>query len=186
MTGDKHAGAVPDTAADAAVMGTPSLPDDHAAEPTDGAVPAVPEQAVAKRKRGGQPANRNAERHSLYAARTGHALRARRVRRLVTAMYAAMPWLDPVTDRSAVRAWADLEHKAADVSTDLEQRGLTNARGEPRRLLSEYRGLLSLQLSYSRELGMTPSARASLRADTFRGDDLASQLARARADRGSA
>ena len=143
----------------------------------------APEQAAAVRKRGGQPANRNAERHSLYATRTGHELRARRVRRLVTAMYAAMPWLDAVTDRAAVRAWADIEHKVADVSTDLEQRGITNARGEPRRLLSEYRGLLSLQLQYASALGMHPAARASLRVNTLHGDDLATQLARARAER---
>ena len=154
--------------------------------PTNGAVPAVPERAVAKRSRGAQPSNRNAERHGLYAARTGHALRARRVRRLVDAMYAAMPWLDPVTDRAAVRAWADLEHKVADVSTDLEQRGLTNAMGDPRRLLSEYRGLLSLQLQYATALGMHPAARASLRVNTLHGDDLASSIAQARADGGGA
>ena len=151
----------------------------------NGSTSAAPEQAVAKRKRGGQPANRNAERHSLYAARTGHALRARRVRRLVTAMYAAMRWLDPVIDRAAARAWADLEHKVADVSTDLERRGMVNGKGEPRRLVSEYRQLLALQLAYSKELGLTPAARAALGLDVARGRMYEDALARVRYGNGS-
>ena len=42
--------------------------------PTNGAVPAVPEQAVAKRSRGGQPGNGNANKAGVYS-RNGRAVR---------------------------------------------------------------------------------------------------------------
>ena len=126
-----------------------------------------------------RPGNTNAEKHSLYATRMGYQLRARRVRKLVQRMYDALPWLTEA-DRPVTRTWADLEHKIAAVSVDLDRRGFLNGDGEPRRLLAEYRGLLALQLQYSKELGLTPAARASLRVDSLRGDDIAVDLQRAR------
>ena len=129
-----------------------------------------------------RPGNKNAVKHALYAAKTGHALRARRVRRLVNKLYAALPWLAD-SDMSATRAWADLELKIGAVSTELEKGGVVNDKGEPRRLLAEYRGLLALQLQYSKELGLTPAARASLGADVAKGQylgDLAAEISHAR------
>lgn len=126
-----------------------------------------------------RPGNQNAQKHSLYATRTGYQLRARRVRKLVQRMFELLPWLIEA-DRPAARAWADLEHKVAAVSVNLDQDGILNAEGDPRRLLSEYRGLLTLQLAYAKELGLTPAGRAALRVDSLRGDDLASRASRIR------
>ena len=62
-----------------------------------------------------------------------------------------------------------MELKIDAVSTELEKNGVVNTRGEPKRLLSEYRGLLAMQLQYARELGLTPTARASLGVDVAKG-----------------
>ena len=70
--------------------------------------------------------------------------------------------------------------RKAAVSVDLDKNGITDGKGEPRRLLSEYRGLLALQLKYAEALGLTPAARATMRVDVLRGDDLASEMAEAR------
>lgn len=121
--------------------------------------------------------------HGLYAARSGLALRARRVRRLVARMFNVMPWLDEV-DRPAARGWAELEIIAAQVFTDLDTKGITSDKGEPRRLLAEYRQLKQAQLAYERELGMTPAARMSLRVGSARGRafDAAAEAAQMRRD----
>jgi hypothetical protein len=98
----------------------------------------------------------------LYVkAPAGLKLRHRKVRRLVTKMRAVMDWLEP-SDEPTCRAWAELELLSARAFAELEANGLTNAAGEPRRLLGEYRQLRQAQLAYERELGMTPLARASL------------------------
>jgi hypothetical protein len=60
----------------------------------------------------------------------------------------------------------------------LTAQGLTNAQGEPRRLLSEFRQLRQAQLAYERELGMTPAARMAIKANGTRAAlDLAAALA---------
>jgi hypothetical protein len=99
----------------------------------------------------------------LYVkAESGLKLRHRKVRRLITKMHAAMPWLEPA-DQPACRAWAELEILGARAFAELETNGITNAAGEPRRLLGEFRQLRQAQLAYERDLGMTPAARMSLR-----------------------
>ena len=113
-----------------------------------------------------RPGNRNAERHSLYATRTGYELRARRVRRLVQSMYQSLPWLAE-SDRATVRAYADLEHKLATISASLDERGSVDVRGEPRRLLSEFRALSALQLRYAEALGLTPASRVALHVQSL-------------------
>src|SRR2546422_2007541 len=102
-------------------------------------------------------------KHGLYVkAANGLKLRSRKVRRLVAKMHAAMPWLEPA-DLPACRAWAELELLGARAFAELEANGITNAKGEPRRLLAEFRQLRQAQLAYERDLGMTPAARMSLR-----------------------
>ena len=141
-----------------------------------------PSMALKKVNKGGAPkGNRSNVKHDLYSTKTGYALRSRRVRVLVRNLYAVIPWLCP-SDMSVARAWADLEHKLSTVSADLDRRGLCNEAGEPRRLLSEYRGLLSLQLAYSNALGLNPTARAGLRVDSLHGDSLSEEMQRARRD----
>jgi len=104
----------------------------------------------------------------LYVrAESGLRLRSRKVRRLTRKMQVAMPWLSP-SDLPACRAWAELEILGAHVFADLATKGITTDKGEPRRLLSEYRQLRQTQLSYERDLGMTPAARVSLNVGVSR------------------
>lgn len=50
----------------------------------------------------------------------------------------------------------------------LLSRGVSNARGEPRRLLTEYRQITQAQLAFDKELGMTPAARMTIKANGTR------------------
>jgi len=129
---------------------------------------------------GGAPVgNSNACKTTLYAVKTGTQLRTRRVRRLVARMYEGMPWLQE-SDKPAARAWAELEVIGAACFADMMQRGVANEQGEPRKLLGDWRLLKQAQLAYERELGMTPSSRATLRVDVLQGDDLATRALRMR------
>jgi len=57
--------------------------------------------------------------------------------------------------------------------------GLLNAEGEPRRLLTDFRQLRQVQLSYERELGMTPAARMAIKASGTRAAlDLVAMMAK--------
>jgi hypothetical protein len=103
-----------------------------------------------------------AVKSGLYVrSENGRRVRDRKVRRLTQKMRHCMSWLAP-SDDPACRAWAELEILASTVFADLVSNGHTTAAGDPRRLLSEYRGLRGLQLAYEKELGMTPAARAGL------------------------
>ena len=104
-------------------------------------------------------------------AANGLKLRHRRVRRLVAKMHAAMPWL-AAADLPACRAWAELEILGARAFAELEENGITNAAGEPRRLLGEFRQLRQAQLAFERDLGMTPSSRMTLRVGGARARSL--------------
>ena len=121
---------------------------------------------------------------SLYVkSPNGLRLRYRLVRRLVRKMKKVMPWLDAADD-PACRAWAELEILGSYAFADLMDRGLTNRKGDPRRLLSDYRQLRQAQLGYGRELGLTPLARASLGLSVARMQDLASAMAEGARDGG--
>jgi hypothetical protein len=109
----------------------------------------------------------------------GLRLRHQKVRRLVEKMKGAMPWLEP-SDIPACRAWAELEILGATVFAELHLNGITNPEGEPRRLLGEYRQIRQAQLAYERELGMTPAARMTIKANGTRAAlDLAAAMANA-------
>jgi hypothetical protein len=110
----------------------------------------------------GQP-RRHAATGLYVRAASGIRVRHRRVRRLVEKMRAGMPWLEP-SDLPACRAWAELEILGAHAFSELVGAGLLNGEGEPRRLLTDYRQLRQVQLSYERELGMTPAARLAMKA----------------------
>jgi hypothetical protein len=101
----------------------------------------------------------------------GLRLRWRRVQRLVRKMQIAMPWVSPV-DLPAMRAWAEMEILGSNIFAELHLNGVTTSSGEPRRLLGELRMLRTAQLAYERDLGMTPSARMSLRVGSARAQAL--------------
>ena len=66
------------------------------------------------------------------------------------------------------------------MSAYLQEHGLTSPEtGEIRRMLSEWRQTLALQLKYAEALGLTPASRFGLGADVGNGRymDLAAQVA---------
>ena len=127
--------------------------------------------------------NQNAVQEGFYA-RDKYALklRARAVRRLVENAYRVCPWLTD-TDRPTVRAWAEVVKLKAIAFVALEKLGIYRVQDGDlvgRRMLDEYRRLSQLELAYARELGFTPSSRASMRVDVLEGDDLAARAAKMR------
>jgi len=125
-----------------------------------------------------RPGNTNALKTGLYSVKVGPKLRSRRVRRLVNRLFDVLPWLTE-SDRPAARSWAELEFVGAAVFAEIMANGVTNGKGEARRLVSDWRQLKQVQLAYERELGMTPAARANLGVDVARGEyyrDLAAEM----------
>jgi hypothetical protein len=96
-------------------------------------------------------------------------------------MRAVMPWLDP-SDEPTCRVWAELEILGAGMFVELTANGIVTEKGEPRRLLTEFRQLRTAQFSFERELGMTPAARMTLQVGDSRSRalDLTAQIAEGR------
>jgi hypothetical protein len=125
----------------------------------------------------GQP-RRHAGTGLYVKAASGMRVRHRKVRRLVEKMRAEMPSLES-SDLPACRAWAELEILGANAFSELVGSGLLNAEGEPRRLLTDFRQLRQVQLSYEKELGMTPAARMAIKASGTRAAlDLVAMMAK--------
>ena len=128
-----------------------------------------------------RPGNQNAAQHGLYTQdRNALKLRARAVRRLVAKAYDLCPWLTP-TDHPTVQAWAEVVKLKAVAFMALERSSPYREHNGDlvgRRLLSDYMRLGSLELSYAKELGLTPASRVSLGVDMARGLDLAAEMAR--------
>src|SRR5689334_8478641 len=88
-----------------------------------------------------------------------------------------MPWIQEA-DRPVCRAWSELEILSQTVYLVLRDKGVLNSEGEARRLLDDYRKLRSTQIQFSRELGMTPAARAGIKAGNRDAEvDLVTQMA---------
>ncbi len=96
----------------------------------------------------------------------GSAMRDRKVQRLVRVMRRVMPWLRE-SDIPAARAWAQLEILSDLAFAHLRREGMLQTsgenKGEPRKLLADFRSLRSVQIVYARELAMTPAARAAMK-----------------------
>jgi hypothetical protein len=90
------------------------------------------------------------------------ALRLRRTAALIAQAYAVMPYLSEA-DRPTMRSWAELEIITSDVFNNLIREGILqkNGSGNPRQLLTVYRQLKQTQLTYEKELLMTPASRAA-------------------------
>jgi len=102
--------------------------------------------------------------------------RDQRVRRLSRRARKLLPWVEEA-DGPAVRAWAELEVLASLAYDRLRAEGITDTTGEPRALLETYQRLRKAQLSFEKELGMTPAARMALKANSRKSDfDLAAAM----------
>jgi hypothetical protein len=122
---------------------------------------------MSDRKALGPAAGPHAHTGLYVKAANGVRLRDRKVQRLVRKMQSVTPWLEEA-DVPACRGWAELEILSSTVFAELKRGGVLNKDGEERRLLNDYRGLRQTQLSYERELGMTPAARLAIKADGTR------------------
>jgi phage terminase small subunit len=71
-------------------------------------------------------------------------------------------------DRPAVRAWAELEVLAGMAYAKLRDEGLLrdDGSGEAKTLVDVFQRLRKTQLSFAREIGLTPRARAEIAADS--------------------
>jgi phage terminase small subunit len=121
-------------------------------------------------------------KHGLYA-RSPSALeiRGRKVARLMRRLRVVAPWLEP-SDESTARAYCELEILSASIFASLATLGATKVTTdgkdiEVRRLVDAHRQMKQAQLSYARELGLTPLARAALKvAGTRSAFDLPSAM----------
>ena len=115
----------------------------------DGKVPSVPKHAST----------------GLYVkSRNGLKLRDQKVRRLLQKLRVVAPWIED-SDSPLARRWCELEILASQIYGELRDGGYTNAEGESRRLLTDYRQLVLAQFALARELGLSPAARKALRAN---------------------
>ncbi len=118
----------------------------------------------------------------------GRRVRDRRVQRLTRKLIRACPWIDPVADMPLARAWSEAEYIAGWAFAALVNDGITSASGEPRRVFDVWRQARQLQSQLGRELALSPAARMALRVgdSTAKNMDAASEVARLKAERGSA
>jgi hypothetical protein len=114
----------------------------------------------------GKRSNRMRRATGLYIrSPKGLARRAALAQVIVLRMRKRMDWLQD-SDLPVARQWADLEVLRNAIVSVLEQDGVTNNTGVPHRLLTELRWITNSQLFYSRDLGMTPAARAAIKASS--------------------
>jgi len=126
-------------------------------------------------KSGAPLANTNAVRHGLYRVTSHDRVKAQRVRRRVARrLQDVAPELRQIM-RPVTVAICEIEDRLAQMRNDLDERGLTNAQGEPRGLVSEYRHYVNLWLKLLTANGQTLASFASTRRDAFQGDALALQ-----------
>ena len=115
--------------------------------------------------RRGRPPGQSHARTGVYVkSPKGRATRTRLITGIVLKVREMLPWLQPC-DMAAARSWAEFEYIISLAFTELVQNGLTNRKGDSRRLLTDWRQLKLAQLAYERELGMTPSARDAIRGN---------------------
>ena len=122
-------------------------------------------------KSGAPLANTNAVKHSLYSAKTRDPVKAQRIRRRVNRRLQGVPsHLRPVM-RATTYAMIEVEDKLEAMRNYLDEQGLTNPKGEPRRLVDEYRRYWDLWLKLAEANGATLQSFMATRKDSLYGDD---------------
>ena len=126
-------------------------------------------------KSGAPLANTNAVRHGLYRVKSKDPIKTQRIRRRVRRRLQDVPPEVRQIMRPVTVAICEIEDRLCQMRDDLDARGLTNAQGEPRRLVSEYRHYVDLWLKLLTANGQTLASFTSTRRDAFQGDALALQ-----------
>ena len=115
----------------------------------------------------------NAVTHGLYRAKSSDVNKTQRLRRRVNRRLQDVPsHLRPVM-RAATYAMVEIEDKLAIMRDFLDAEGPTNPKGEPRRLVDEYRRYWQLWLQLAAANGMTLQSFMATRKDSLHGDSLA-------------
>ena len=125
-------------------------------------------------KESGAPlANINAVKHGLYRVKSKDAVKSQRLRRRVNRRLQGVPsHLRPVM-RQVTYAMVEIEDRLEVMRDYLDEQGLTNPKGEPRRMVSEYRHYWKLWLELSAANGMTLASYMATRKDALNGDAMA-------------
>ena len=120
-------------------------------------------------------ANTNAVTHGLYRAKSKDPIKSQRIRRRVNRRLEGVPsQLRPVM-RRVTYAMVEVEDRLEAMRDYLDEVGLTNAQGEPRRMVSEYRHYWKLWLELASANGMTLASFMTTRKDSLHDDALALQ-----------
>jgi hypothetical protein len=126
-------------------------------------------------KSGAPLANKNSIKHGLYRAKSKDPIKAQRIRRRVNRRLAGVPSeLRPVM-RPVTVALVEIEDRLETMRDYLDEQGLTNGQGQPRRIVSEYRHYWDLWLKLAAANGMTLQSFMSTRKDSLHGDAMALQ-----------
>ena len=120
-------------------------------------------------------ANTNAVKHGLYRAKSKDPIKSQRIRRRVNRRLEGVPSELRAVMRRVTYAMVEIEDRLETMRDFLDDAGLTNAQGEPRRMVSEYRHYWKLWLELAAANGMTLSSFMSTRKDSLHGDALALQ-----------
>ena len=119
--------------------------------------------------------NTNAVKHGLYRAKSKDPIKPQRSRRRVNRRLEGVPCqLRPVM-RRVTYAMVEVEDRLKAMRDYLDEVGLTNAQGEPRRMVSEHRHYWKLWLELASANGMTLASFMTTRKDSLHGDELALQ-----------
>jgi hypothetical protein len=126
-------------------------------------------------KSGAPLANKNSIKHGLYRAKSKDPIKTQRIRRRVNRRLQDVPsHLRPVM-RQVTLAMVEIEDRLEQMRDYLDGQGMTNPKGEPRRIVSEYRHYWDLWLKLASANGMTLASFMTTRKDSLHGDALALQ-----------
>ena len=120
-------------------------------------------------------ANTNAVKHGLYRAKSKDPIKSQRIRRRVNRRLEGVPRELRAVMRRVTYAMVEIEDRLETMRDFLDDAGLTNGLGEPRRMVSEYRHYWKLWLELAAANGMTLASFMATRKDSLHGDALALQ-----------
>tara|TARA_B100001123_G_C14570507_1_gene734031 strand:- start:73 stop:525 length:453 start_codon:yes stop_codon:yes gene_type:complete len=124
---------------------------------------------------GAPKGNKNAVKTGLYTAKTRDAIKARKKSRRITKKLANTPTeLRPVL-RDNLKDIEDIDDLCQLALAYLEINGITNEKGEPRRMLQDYTRLVKLKHEIRNDNGLTLTSLMATRKDSIHGDVMALQ-----------
>ena len=131
-------------------------------------------EGIKKHNKLGPPdRNINALKSGLYRVKSPDVNKTQRIRRRVNRRLEGVPPELKQVMRPVTLAMCHIEDRLQIMSDDLDQHGLTNDQGEPRRILSEYRQYTKLWLDLASANGQTLQSFMATRKDSRHGDALA-------------